>query len=328
MGGFGIQLNWTIVARAGKSRGLRGRRLQFEPLEGRALTAMLSPTGLQTFGPRHAIVQRHGRQARPANASGLSLRNIVYRTEGDRVERLDLILPPGSPPPGGWPVVVAVHGGGWRRFSKEHYLPKVAALANHGFAVAAPSFTLSAPGRASWPENIEDLRESVRWLRRQAESLQLNPARFAAIGESSGAHLAMLLGTREGESTSGVSSRVNAVVSVSGPTDLAALVRDSLGGAVVGQMIGGPGHALPKQYVDASPSLQVDPETPPMLLIHGTHDKVVAPSHSQRMAAALAAAGVPHRLELLPGAGHEISLFGSRGVGPRVVEFLRRSLGS
>lgn len=307
-------------------RNSRRRRLQFESLEMRALTATLDVAGTGALAAGPAMVRNFGGPHKLPVSSSHALRNIVYRTEGDRVERIDLILPKGSPPPGGWPVVLAVHGGGWRRFSKEQYLPKVAALANYGFAVAAPSFTLSSQWRASWPENIEDLRESVRWLRRQAEAFSLDPTRIAAIGESSGAHLAMLLGTRSGETTD-VSSRVNAVVSVSGPSDLAALVRDSLGGAVVGQMIGGPDWALRDRYVEASPTHQVDPQTPPMLLIHGTQDRVVYPAHSHRMAAALGSAGVPHQLVLLPGAGHEIALFGSRRIGLRVVDFLRQTLG-
>ncbi|KAK0358356.1 hypothetical protein LTR94_035768, partial [Friedmanniomyces endolithicus] len=42
---------------------------------------------------------------------------------------------------------------------------------------------------------------------------------------------------------------------------------------------------------------------PPMLLIHGTDDKVVPADQSRQLAAALKAARVPVTLEIIPGVG-------------------------
>jgi dipeptidyl aminopeptidase/acylaminoacyl peptidase len=54
----------------------------------------------------------------------------------------------------------------------------------------------------------------------------------------------------------------------------------------------------------ASPAAQVDAKDPPMLLIHGTDDKVVPVTQSQQLAATLKAAHVPVTLDIIPGVGH------------------------
>ena len=319
-----------------------------EPLEGRALLASAfatTPDAVPEAGVSAVAEESAMLRARPprfANRAAFVarpavLRNLVYRTEGDRPERLDLYLPAGTPPSGGWPVVLAIHGGGWRRFSKEMYGPKVAPLTRAGFAVAAVDYTLSSPGRPSWPENFEDLRDAVRWLRGNAAPLSLDPSRIAAIGESSGGHLAALLGTvpdgplaSEGASSgssSTISSRVEAVVDFFGPADLAALVVDSGGGLAAVQMLGGPPFQIPVAYRDASPVSHVTPDDPPVLIFHGAADPVVNLRQSEVLSATLTAAGVPNRLVVFPRAGHGFGLSAGRGlVLGEVVGFLRAAL--
>ena len=49
-------------------------------------------------------------------------------------------------------------------------------------------------GEAIWPAQLHDAKAAVRWLRSRADELGIDPARIAAWGESSGGHLAALLG--------------------------------------------------------------------------------------------------------------------------------------
>src|SRR5262249_21353771 len=155
---------------------------------------------------------------------------------------------------GGWPVLLAIHGGGWRQFSKDEYGPRIAMMfLPKGIAVVAMNYTLSAPGAPSWPSNFLDVRNAVRWTRSSAAQFGLDPNRFAAMGESAGGHLAALLGTDPdgpltsgaagaglGVSSSPVSARVQAVVDFYGPTSLAALEsRSPLAAPAVVQFLGG-----------------------------------------------------------------------------------------
>ena len=126
--------------------------------------------------------------------------------------------------------MLAIHGGSWCGGSRTDYRSDpnntVVRLAQQGLVVVAVDYRLARPGSPSWPSVIDDLRESVRWMRRHASELEIDPDRIVAVGQSSGAHLAALLGTLPEElSLDGVSSRVQAVVSFYGPSDLAYLIK-------------------------------------------------------------------------------------------------------
>ncbi len=276
---------------------------------------------------------------RPSFAGPVQVvRNVVYRTEGDRPEFLDLYVPSGPIPAGGRPVVIAIHGGGWRQFNKEHFAPKLASLTQLGYMVVAPNYTLAAPGRPSWPENFEDVRAAVRWVRGNAVPLGADPDRIGAIGESAGAHLATLLATYpdgpispDGISVGpepvlfrDVSARISGAIALSPPTDLIALVVHARGGAAAAQMLGGPPQLIAGRYFAASPLTHASADDPPILQIHGTADPIVPYGHSIALSWALSARGVPNRFVPLYGIGHGFSPFTPQGgAGSEVLRFLR-----
>ena len=114
-------------------------------------------------------------------------RNIVYTVDDGQGMKLDLYRPMGTPPPGGWPAVVAFPGGGWRWASKTQYGSSVGQLAKYGFVVAVADYTFasSTPGSHVWPRNFQDARNAVRWVRSNAARLEINPDEIAAEGVSS-----------------------------------------------------------------------------------------------------------------------------------------------
>lgn len=255
-------------------------------------------------------------------------RDLVYREVGGRRARLDLYRPRGAPPTRGWPLVVAIHGGGWTGGSKDDFGPTMVRLARSGVAVAAVDYRLARSGRPSWPENFDDVREAVRWLRRHADRLDLDPGRFAALGASAGGHLAALVGTwPEGSGPPGdASARVAAVIDFYGPADLADLAGSPGAESAAARMLGGPAVGSRGLYERASPIRHVDANDPPFLLIHGDRDRTVPPEQSRRMAEALNSSGVRHRLIEVEGVGHGFGLrAGERDLLPEILEFLTRA---
>src|SRR5262245_7702552 len=85
----------------------------------------------------------------PVLPDGVRLdRDIPYRKNLE----LDLYRPSERAPAAGWPVIVALHGGGWRGGTKGGDFGRmVATFAEHGYAVASVDYTLSRPGAPSWP---------------------------------------------------------------------------------------------------------------------------------------------------------------------------------
>ena len=86
--------------------------------------------------------------------------------------------------------------------------------------VVAADYRLARPGVPGWPAARDDLREAVRWIRRHARELGVDPGRIAALGQSAGGHLAAMLGTSPDAPGEDESARVQAVVDFYGPSDL------------------------------------------------------------------------------------------------------------
>ena len=304
-----------------------------EPLEERQL---LSPMGAQPLrGRPHAEIHapahpRRSPDSQEQAADGLALRNVRFGGADGRSATLDVFGPGGKAPSGGWPVIVAIHGGGWRKYNNKEYEPVVAPLVKLGFVVVAPNYPLSRPGSRSWPTNLEVVRDAVRWVRANAATLDADPGRIAAMGESAGGHLAAMLGTdlEAANPVGGVSSRVQAVVDFYGPTDLASLYEHSPAARpAVRQLLGTTPQADPALYADASPVSHVSAGDAPTLIVQGTADDLVLPSQSAELATALTAAGVPNRLVYIPGAEHGFGLSaGGRDLSRDVARFLNQAM--
>jgi dienelactone hydrolase len=182
----------------------------------------------------------------------------------------------------------------------------------------------------------------LRWLRGHADGFDLDPRRIGVWGSSAGGHLAALAGTSGGvqafddpaHGSMHVSSRVQAVVDYYGPTDLLQLGPDQTsppGAAFDHDAPGGPaslliGYSRPGEGLGvlranaqrtvppyptflalaeaANPITHVDELDPPTLIVHGDADNQVALNQSRRLQTALADAGVPVELVVVPGGSH------------------------
>ena len=219
------------------------------------------------------------------------------------------------------PAVIVLHGGGWRGGTRGHTAPLSEALARAGFVAVNVDYTLSTLWRPGFPRQLREVRSAVRFVRRNAARLGVDPRRIGAIGSSAGAHLSALLGT-VGRGSLGVGARVRAAVLWSAPLDLLALDRHPLHG-IVDQLVGCVPRACAGRRLDASPTHHVSPDDAPMLIVNSERELVPA-SQARRMAARMTRAGVRNRLWLLPGGGHARD-YEHVMLGPSIA-FLRRNL--
>jgi acetyl esterase/lipase len=288
------------------------------PARALAWTLLLGVTGL--LGRAEVV--------RPDEPPGVTVhKDLVYREAGSRRARLDLHLPEVGVHPAaqGRPVLVALHGGGWRGGSKSDYGRSLAPLVRRGVAVVAVDYQLSRPGAPGWPGNLDDVREALRWTRRHARDYSLDPGRVVLIGASAGAQLALLAALAPG----GETPPVRAVIDFYGPADLAALYGQSVESrAALDLLFGGPPSARPRPYALASPVNRVRPGAPPVLIAHGGADTHVPLVQSQLLASALGRAGVAHRLVVVGEARHGFGLrAGDRDLVPDVLAFLDAAWG-
>jgi len=242
------------------------------------------------------------------------LRNLEYAIVDGVSLRLDLYLPHPLPPEP-LPLVVWVHGGGWRAGSKDRTLAPEAL--GEAYAVASVAYRLSDV--AIFPAQIHDVKAAVRWLRAHATDHGIDPDRFGAWGSSAGGHLVALLGTScgtealEGAAGDGldVSSCVQAVCDFYGPTDLLVLIdqesrvnRRMSASYPEALLLGGTVAERPELARLASPITHVDATDPPFLIVHGDEDSTVPVEQSIDFHAALVEAGVDTTLRIVVGAGH------------------------
>jgi acetyl esterase/lipase len=235
------------------------------------------------------------------------LRDLVFsELPGFRPLTLDLHLPAERPAP----VVLFVHGGGWRLGSRRSFGPNFTAegsfgrIVAAGFAVASVDYRLS--GEAVFPAQVDDVRAALAWLREQAAEFGIDASRVVAWGESAGATLAALVAL---ESESGVAGpAVAGVIDWYGPSDLVAFAALSdpaeLANTRESQWLGGTAVELPEAARAASPALRVHAGAPPFLIAHGDADAFVPQAQSIGFADARRAAGVPVDFSSVPGANH------------------------
>lgn len=242
---------------------------------------------------------------------------------------LDLYIPNSDGP---YPLVIYIHGGGWRGYDKSECPTWIS---YSGFALACVNYRYST--EAPFPAQTIDNKAAVRWLRAHAASYNIWSSKIGAMGYSSGGHLASMLGVTKGVAQYDQgenlhkSSEIHAVYSGYGPMDLLDLIRvqpwhDS--SYEIGPMlIGKPSiSGYPTQARLASPTYYVDSADAPHLLHHGTADDVIAWQQSQLMHDTLTAAGVESSLELLPGAGHGTAEFGDNYYINQVINFYDTNL--
>lgn len=268
-------------------------------------------------------------------------RTVTFATVSGQPLQADVQV--ARPRPGGSsPAVVVVHGGSWRSGDKGDLPQWNDWLASQGYVVFDIQYRL-AP-QPNWRTATGDVKCAIGWVKQHAVEFGVDPDRLALLGRSAGGHLALLAAYTPGEpalapscDVPDESGSVRAAISFYGPTDLAwgyqHPVRFSVldGPATLRDFLGGDPTALPADYATASPISYVGPATPPTLLLHGGRDQLVGPGETERLAARLQAAGVPHRVVLLPYAHHGFDVvfdgWGAQIAQAVVLDFLREHLG-
>jgi len=154
----------------------------------------------------------------------LSLPNQVYRVRSNRKLRMDVFLP-NKECGKKQPLVMMIHGGGWRSGNKSHLVPMAQQLAIDGYVTASVEYRLSM--EAIYPAAIYDLKEAIRFLKYNSELYGIDTTKVAVLGCSSGATLAGFMAATAGitkfddpESIySNCSSEVQVLVNIDGVVD-------------------------------------------------------------------------------------------------------------
>lgn len=267
-------------------------------------------------------------------------RDVSYIPDGDEAQKLDLYLPEKtSEKP--LPLIVHIHGGGWRGGSK--FPCGVSGMVTKGYAVASIEYRFSQ--KAIFPAQIQDCQAAIRWLRANSKKYKFDVDKVGVVGGSAGGHLSALVGTSGGKKAfvpiggnEEQSDKVQCVCDIFGPADFSTVVQQASDDKNVKNIFefntpkdpysGLIGAKLDdKAKADAvSPIHYVSADTPPILILHGTHDALVPYAQSVQFEAALKEKGVPVWLQKLPGSGHGGAAFGKPSVIQLMANFFDKYL--
>jgi acetyl esterase/lipase len=213
------------------------------------------------------------------------------------------------------PAVIVIHGGSWSGGAKSDFVRYDRWLAEGGRVVFDVEYRL-ANSAQHFPAQLIDIRCAIAWVKSHAAQYHVDPQRLALLGRSAGGQLALLAAYIASEPAShpdacdAQDTRVRAVISFYGPTDLAwdythpgrPDVIDTP--RVLENYLGGSPDSAPQVYASASPIEHVSAQSPPTLFLHGGHDQLVLAGNVERIIPKLSAAGVPYTYVYLPWANH------------------------
>src|SRR6185503_12413966 len=213
--------------------------------------------------------------------------DVVYGHKDGLAMTFDVFTPAA---PNGAGVLFMVSGG-WVStwIAPETFVRRFEPLLAKGFTVF--SVRHGSSPRYKVPDAAADVERAVRFIKLNATKFGVDPGRLGAYGGSAGGHLSLMLGL---DPDSGDARSRDEILR--GPSGLAAVV--ALFPPVDLRGWTGPSKDFPAldfpadQAASVSPILFVSSDDPPTLLIHGDADKLVPISHSERIHAALKAAGV------------------------------------
>lgn len=220
------------------------------------------------------------------------VRNLSYGDAGRR-NTLDVYHHPARP--AGVPILIHLHGGGFRMGRKSLYSRALLVeLARHGWVCISASYRLRP--RAVFPDYLVDAKQVIAWARRHAEEYGADPSVVFIAGSSAGAHLAATAaltpndgvfqpGFEEADTT--VSGAI-CLFGYYGPVDRG------------------------RQPLPSSPFDYVRPDAPPVFVAHGEHDSLVPASQARALADRLREVSTsPVVYAELPGGPHNFDLFHS-----------------
>jgi acetyl esterase/lipase len=234
--------------------------------------------------------------------------------------------------PGKYPGIVLIHGGGFSGGQRESYLPMAIRLAQNGYVAATVSYRLTP--MFQFPLPLYDVKAAVRFLRGSAAKFSVDKEHMGAIGASAGATWSQFLAvTRNLPQFEGAgarreeSSSVDCAISYYGRSDMRRAYEGSRNAAVaLPPLLGGDRMSALEQHYRASPLNWINPDSAPILAIHGTRDQNVPFEQSVWLVERMRAMGIESELETMAEAGHGFKGADDERAFTRALDFLNRKL--
>ncbi len=235
--------------------------------------------------------------------------DVIYMKELGTAFTMDIAKPA---KPNKAAVIIMISGGWYSDHTMlQSYAPSLEKVfLDEGFTVfevvhgAQPRFKVN--------EIIAQVQTAARFIKLHANEYGIEANRIGVSGISSGGHLSLMIAGAQ-------DSPVSAVVAIAPPTDLANWGKPNFVITEDSQLaqfapILGINPTVPQNDIQAllkqlSPISHINPKYPPTLIVHGDKDTLVPLQQAQVMDQALGKQGIEHKLEVIPGGGHDFNTY-------------------
>jgi len=206
----------------------------------------------------------------------LAASRVIPRKLGDVELPIYIYNPPGHKPEDRRAAIVFFFGGGWKAGTPGQFAPQCEYFASRGMVAITADYRVATRHGVKAKDCVEDAQATIRFLRKNAKELGIDPEKIVASGGSAGGHIAACAGVLPG---SGSLTDVRATSSV--PNALAlynpAVILAELDGK---KLIDPEKAARMKERVGTdprkfSPAHHVRKNLPPTIIFHGTADTAV-----------------------------------------------------
>ncbi len=248
-----------------------------------------------------------------------------------RKEKADIFTPLNHDITKPLPGIIVIHGGGFNDGDKARgrELNISENLTLQGYVCMSINYKLRRmKDQVTWPQSVYDAKAAVRYMRKEAKNLGVDPEKIGVIGCSAGCNLSMMLATTgptdgfdvvKDEPYQDISPKVSCAIGFYGAVDLMNY-HDM-------KMFAKTREEAPELYKKGSPMNYLDAKDAPMLLVHGTADVTVPLSQSESYLKVAKEKGANCTLEIIPGAPHTFDLQPKqRDLRPLVTAFFDQHL--
>jgi acetyl esterase/lipase len=201
-----------------------------------------------------------------AAATAPQVKTMTYKTVGEKELKIHVHYPPGWKASDKRPAIIFFFGGGWTSGRVEQFQPQAEYFASRGLVAARADYRVKSRDEVTPDKCVEDARSAVRWMRRSAKELGIDPQKLIASGGSAGGHLAactMIPKSVEADGDDLSISTIPQAMVLFNP--VLSFDHEQMIGRINGDK------ELARKI---SPTLHLDKSSPPALILFGTADKL------------------------------------------------------
>ena len=229
-------------------------------------------------------------------------RVVVYKRVGGGELRLHIFTPAGQGAGERCAAVVFFHGGGWNGGEADQFFPQCEYFASRGMVAMSADYRTATSHGTSPAECVKDGKSALRWVRRHAAELGIDPDRLAAGGSSAGGQMAAAAGTIAGFNEEGED------LSISCRPDVLVLFNP-----VFDNGPGGYGYERVGEYWrEFSPLHNIAADMPPAIVFLGDKDDLIPPATGEEFKRRMTEKGIRCDLHIYANQPHGFFNYANR----------------